>query len=94
MGIESCELMRGTRFIYRERVTGALVEHELDHLFVGVWHGTPTPNPNEVSDWCWMDVSSLRREVSDNAGRYTAWLRHVIAHLAAPSAFISQRGDS
>jgi isopentenyl-diphosphate delta-isomerase len=69
MGIENCELVSSTRFLYRERVSSGLVEHEVDHLFVGVWNGNPTPNATEVSDWRWMDVSSLRRDVSENAAR-------------------------
>jgi isopentenyl-diphosphate delta-isomerase len=81
MGIENCELVSSTRFLYRERVSSSLVEHEVDHLFVGVWNGNPTPNPTEVSDWRWLDVSSLRRDVCENAARYTAWLSHVMAHL-------------
>ena len=80
MGIENCELVRCVRFVYREQVTIDLIEHELDHLFVGTWNGSPAPNPDEVSDWLWMDVSSLCRDVGENAARYTAWLSHVIAH--------------
>ena len=81
MGIGDCELRPAARFIYRANLTNGLLEHELDHLFVGRWAGDPVPNPSEVSEWRWMSVTSLRRDLAANAANYTAWLDPVIAHL-------------
>ncbi len=83
MGIKDCELTLATPFVYRERVTAGLVEYEFDHLFVGVWHGDPQPDPEEVSEWRWVPLARLERDVAENGERYTAWLSHVLEHLPA-----------
>jgi isopentenyl-diphosphate Delta-isomerase len=81
MGISDCELTPTARFVYRAPLAHGLFEHELDHLFVGRWNGEPVPNPGEVSEWRWMSVQSLRRDLELNGESYTAWLTHVLARL-------------
>jgi isopentenyl-diphosphate delta-isomerase len=78
MGIAGCDLTSAGAFTYRANVAGGLVEHELDHVFVGRWNGRPVPNVDEVGDWRWQSPTSLHRELKSNAAEYTVWLSSVL----------------
>jgi isopentenyl-diphosphate delta-isomerase len=74
MGLE-CGLERAFDFIYKVRFANGLCEHEFDHVFVGRFDGSPLPNPDEVCDWKWADLPTLRRDVSASPRSYTHWFR-------------------
>lgn len=74
MGIQ-CQLEPAGTFRYRAALDGELVEHEIDHVFVGHWRGRPSPDPSEVGGWRWMSVEALREDLAAHPERYTAWLR-------------------
>ncbi|HVE32632.1 MAG TPA: isopentenyl-diphosphate Delta-isomerase [Gemmatimonadaceae bacterium] len=77
MGIRAPMEHAGT-FTYRAELAHGLVEHEVDHLFVGRWTGKPNPNPTEVAEWKWMNLASLRADLSANPRTYVAWLAPVL----------------
>ena len=76
MGVR-CLLRPAFSFLYRAELDGAepLVEHELDHVFVGRFSGAPAPAPDEVSEWRWMDAATLRDELARRPEQYTPWFR-------------------
>jgi isopentenyl-diphosphate delta-isomerase len=79
LGID-CELTVGPAFVYRaEDPAGRGVEHEYDILLIGTSDATPTPDPNEVAAWKWVEVMALRQDMGDNPDRYAPWL-----HLGLP----------
>jgi isopentenyl-diphosphate Delta-isomerase len=80
MGIASCRLESAAWFVYRADV-GALVEFELDHVYVGRWSGTPRPDPREVASWRWCTLDELRHDLAISPCRHTVWLPKVLAHL-------------
>ncbi|HEY6218852.1 MAG TPA: isopentenyl-diphosphate Delta-isomerase [Gemmatimonadaceae bacterium] len=82
MGIE-CELSPTFSFKYRAELPPDLVEHEIDHVFVGSFDGDPTPDRNEVSEWRWTGIQELVADRRANPSRYTAWLGHVLDGLLA-----------
>jgi isopentenyl-diphosphate delta-isomerase len=73
-----CELRVAFNFLYRAELDGALVEHELDHVFVGEFTGSPAPDPLEVEDWRWMTMTELRQDLRDEPQRYSYWLKVVV----------------
>ena len=79
MGV-TAELEPAFRFLYRAELTGAepLVEHELDHVFVGRFHGEPVPHADEVSDWRWVEPSALRTDLAASPDAYTPWFRMLV----------------
>ena len=81
MGVASCRLESAGRFQYRADVPGALVECEVDHVYVGRWSGTPRPDPREVESWRWCTVDDLVRDLGTSPLRHTVWLPKVLAHL-------------
>ena len=71
-------------FIYRAEDPGSgLTEHELDHVFVGHFDGTPIPRRSEVADWAWMDPGAVRKDVVARSDRYTPWFRLVLERVLA-----------
>jgi isopentenyl-diphosphate delta-isomerase len=62
---------------YRAEVSNGLVEDEIVHVFGGHFSGTPTPNPLEVSDWCWKPFIEIERDVDERPEIYTVWFRKI-----------------
>ncbi|PEN13844.1 isopentenyl-diphosphate delta-isomerase [Longibacter salinarum] len=89
MGFD-CDVHHAFQFVYRADVGEGLVEHELDHVFIG--HADPTVNANsdEVSDWAWVTPEDLLADVAARPERYTFWFRHILdrtlAHVSARAA--------
>lgn len=79
MGLE-CPLRPVTTFLYRAQV-GTLVEHELDHVFVGRSDHEPRPDPSEVMAWRTAGLSEIERDLTDRPDRYTPWLPLALAAL-------------
>jgi isopentenyl-diphosphate Delta-isomerase len=80
MGFD-CDLTGGYAFTYRADVGNGLVEHELDHVFVGRFDGEPRPDATEVHGWTWKSVDEIRRDVSAQPSRYTVWFRVALERL-------------
>jgi isopentenyl-diphosphate delta-isomerase len=70
-----CPLEGAFSFIYRAEFEDGLIEHELDHVFIGQFNGQPTPDPAEVDDWRWIDLPTLREDVRAHPDRYTPWFK-------------------
>ena len=75
MGFD-CDLKKLFSFIYRVEFDNGLTEHELDHVYLGRHDHDPHPNPNEVSDFKWMDLDELKIDLEVNNQNYTFWINH------------------
>ena len=60
---------------------GGLTEHELVEIYVAedVALTDVTPNPAEVMDTAWVDLSDLARQTQTTPERFTPWLRIYLA---------------
>jgi isopentenyl-diphosphate delta-isomerase len=76
MGI-SCPLVFMFSMNYRAEVSNGLVEDEIVHVFGGRFDGTPSPDPLEVSDWCWKPFGEVERDVDARPAIYTIWFRKI-----------------
>jgi isopentenyl-diphosphate delta-isomerase len=85
MGIRANMDHAGT-FTYRAELEHGLVEHEIDHVFVGRWTGKPNPNPAEVAEWKWINLASLRADLAANPRGYVAWLAPLLEIAARDRA--------
>lgn len=74
MGFD-CELEDSFWFIYRAEFDNGLTEHELDHVLVGQYDEDPKINPDEVSDYKWMTMESVREDMEIHPDRYTEWFK-------------------
>ncbi|MEJ2594202.1 MAG: isopentenyl-diphosphate Delta-isomerase [bacterium] len=68
-------------FIYKANVGGGLTEHEFDHVFMGTSDKTPEPNPDEVSDWKYVDMDWLYKDVEEHPENYTVWFIIALAEV-------------
>lgn len=62
-------------FIYRARLDRGMVEHELDHVFVGRSDRLPVPDPGEVSEYRYLPLPEIRREMLLHPDQYAVWFR-------------------
>ena len=67
------------RYTYRAELDNGLIEHEVDHVFIGRLDGVPSPDPAEVSEWRWIAPDALAAELALAPGNFTAWF-----HLLLP----------
>lgn len=79
MGIELHPTFADT-FRYKAPLDNELTEHELDHVYVGHFDGTPDVNPEEVEDWKFVDIEDLRKAVKNHPEEYTAWFKLMMDH--------------
>lgn len=68
-------------FIYKAQVENGLMEHELDHVFVGYTDEIPNPNSDEVQDWRWIQIPVLLDDMDRNPQHYTFWFKKSIRHV-------------
>lgn len=68
------------KFIYNIPLDKNLIEHEFDHVFTATYDGIPVVNSEEVEDWKFMNVSSLKEDVQANPNRYTHWFKLILNH--------------
>ncbi len=60
-------------FHYRAEVGLGLIEHEFDHVLLGISDHDPVINQAEVADYCWMNIADLKDDLNKNPQKYTAW---------------------
>ena len=80
MGFD-CNLEEVFSFVYKANVGDGLTEHEYDHVFMGTSDTKPVPDPEEVSDWKYVDMDWLYADVEANPGNYTVWFVIALAEL-------------
>jgi isopentenyl-diphosphate Delta-isomerase len=68
------------KFVYKVGLDKTLIEHECDHVFVGKFDGVPVANPEEVEDWKYQNVQSLKADMQKNPDMYTEWFKLIMNH--------------
>lgn len=74
MGMD-CELNFAFKFLYRAELENDLIEHELDHVFIGFTNQIPLPYSEEVSEWQIMSFFDIDQDVELNPEKYTEWFK-------------------
>ena len=65
-------------FIYKADVGGNLWEHELDHVFTGLYEGDFNLNQEEVSEVRYISIENLEKEISENPENFTEWFKIIL----------------
>lgn len=73
----TCPLTWLFKFKYKASFENKLTEHEIDHVFLGSATANPNPDPEEVEDWRWENIHSLKDELKKNPHGYSFWLCYV-----------------
>lgn len=81
----TCPLTHAFSFVYRAELDHDMIEHEFDHVYVGVTDTRPEPNPKEVSEWQYFGISELMQLVEIHPEQFTAWFKialpKVVQHI-------------
>ena len=70
-----CKLEPSFSFLYKAVLDNGMTEHELDHVFTGITDAHPIPNEEEVSDWRYISMAQLDKEMSTHPEQFTEWLK-------------------
>jgi isopentenyl-diphosphate delta-isomerase len=62
-------------FMYKAPFDNGLTEHEYDHVMVGMYHGEPTINLEEVASWKWMPLEDVKVDIVLHPNVYTEWFK-------------------
>ena len=62
-------------FVYKAPFDNGLTEHELDHVMIGNFNGTPIINPDEVASYKWMTLEEVKKDIELQTKLYTAWFK-------------------
>lgn len=73
MGVR-CPLQGAFHFTYRAELAGGMVEHEMDHVFVGHADGAANADPREVMATRWIARADLEEALRVGPELFTAWL--------------------
>lgn len=65
-------------FIYKTTLENGLIEHELDHVYIGSYEGTPHVNNLEVEDWKFESIDWLKKDIVSNPEHYTFWFKEIL----------------
>lgn len=68
-------------FEYKKELSNGLIEHEVDHVFVGKYDGEIFPNKEEVMAFKFISTEDLQLEVNKYPERYTEWLKICLPEL-------------
>ena len=67
-------------FTYKADVGTSLIEHEIDHVFIGYWRGESIRvNPREVSTVKWSKIDEIFSEINNTPSLFTAWFKETLA---------------
>ncbi|MDO3642923.1 MAG: isopentenyl-diphosphate Delta-isomerase [Mucilaginibacter sp.] len=73
MGMD-CGLTAWGTLLYCSAFDNGLIEHENDHIFIGVTNSVPVVNPAEVEDYQYVELRTLQQSIQQHPDRYTPWL--------------------
>lgn len=70
-------------FMYKATVENDLVEHEYDHVFAGEYEGAVRLNPDEVCNYVYEDLVSIKNQLQAEPERFTSWFRIAFPQIEA-----------
>ena len=74
MGFD-CKIEKVFDFIYKKKLDKGLIEHELDHVFIGEFDGEVCFNKEEVNAYVYVPVQVVLEEVNQQPEKYTEWFK-------------------
>ncbi len=82
----TCPLESLFSFYYKADYDSTYGEHEIDHVFMGIYDGDVTPDGNEIEELAFVPVDALIEDVQRSPQKYTPWFRQalptVLEHIA------------
>jgi len=66
-------------FLYQTAFENGLIEHELDHVFVGITNDTPQPDPDEVMEWKYLSMEDIKQEIKKYPNQFSYWFKLIMS---------------
>ena len=63
------------KFQYQARFGEEGSENELCSVYVGKTDELPKVNPNEISDWRYLSIDEMNKELAEHSEKYTPWFK-------------------
>lgn len=80
MGIKT-RLKRVFKFIYESKFDNNWGENEYDWVFIGEYKGKVNPDPKEISEYKWIELEKLRKDIQDSPQIYTPWFKMILERI-------------
>ena len=74
LGIE-CPVHYLYKFTYHAKYKDLGSEHELCHVYVGLFDGEIKANPEEIDDWKFIKPDDLEERIRNSKKDYTPWMK-------------------
>jgi isopentenyl-diphosphate Delta-isomerase len=74
----TCKLQNMFSFIYKVNFNNGLIENEYDHVLFGKFDDKVYPNENEISDYEWISLNDLKKNIEHNPDDYSHWLKKIL----------------
>ena len=74
LGIE-CPVHYLYKFTYHAKYKDLGSEHELCHVYVGLFDGEIKANPEEIDDWKFIKPDDLQQRIRNSKEDYTPWMK-------------------
>jgi len=71
----ACEVKPLFRFHYKADYDRQYGEHEIDHVFLGVYDGDFKPNDDEIQEHKFVPIDELIEDVRIHSSEYTPWFK-------------------
>lgn len=69
------DLKESISFIYKAHFDNGLTEHEYDHVLIGHYNDEPKINEDEVTNWKWVALGDVNKDLKTHPEHYTAWFK-------------------
>ena len=76
----TCPVSFCFKFIYKVQID-ELIEYEMDHVYVGFYDGLVLPHEEEVSDYKYISLDELDKDLKQHPELYTAWFKICYSQL-------------
>ncbi len=74
MGMKS-PLKKAFSFQYKAELDGDMIEHELDHVFIGESDNVPEINKEEVENYKYISTEQLQSHMDSSPDEFTEWFK-------------------
>ena len=81
LGIAGVDIQEVSPYRYRFADQNGIVENEICPILRATFSGDPTPDPNEVDNWKWMDWQAFLTDMHTNPHMYSPWCREEVVIL-------------
>ena len=68
-------------FVYKVKLDNQMIEHEFDHVYVGVTDKKPTLNPDEACSYKYVSIQKIQEDIESNPHQFSAWFKLIFNQL-------------